>query len=61
MPQPDTLRWTKIPLNNGSGEIPAHGFGALIPDPVETRKATQAAPHTLMVTPAVLEIIAVRQ
>jgi len=61
MPQPDSLRWTNIPPNNGSGETPAHGFGAPIPDPVETRKATQAAPHTLMLTTAVLEILAVRQ
>jgi hypothetical protein len=34
METPDTLRYTKIPLNNGSGAMPAVGFGALIPDPV---------------------------
>ncbi len=30
-------------LNNGSGAIPALGFGTLIPDPVATRTATKAA------------------
>ncbi len=39
----DSLRQTKFPLNNGSGEIPALGFGTLIPDPVATRNATRAA------------------
>jgi diketogulonate reductase-like aldo/keto reductase len=39
----DDLRDTKIPLNNGSGAIPALGFGTLIPDPVATRAATKAA------------------
>ena len=39
----DTLRLTKIALNNGSGAIPAMGFGTLIPDPVATRTATKAA------------------
>src|SRR5436305_11855930 len=39
----DDLRFTKIPLNNGSGSIPALGFGTLIPDPVATRAATKAA------------------
>jgi diketogulonate reductase-like aldo/keto reductase len=39
----DTLRYTKIPLNNGSGAIPAVGFGTLIPDPVATKEATLAA------------------
>jgi diketogulonate reductase-like aldo/keto reductase len=33
----------KIPLINGSGVIPALGFGTLIPDPVDTIKATIAA------------------
>ncbi|MCE0521342.1 MAG: aldo/keto reductase [Methylacidiphilales bacterium] len=37
------LRLAKIPLNNGSGEIPALGFGTLIPDPAETRIATTNA------------------
>ncbi len=39
----DTLQQTKIPLNNGSGAIPALGFGTLIPDPVATKNATRAA------------------
>jgi diketogulonate reductase-like aldo/keto reductase len=39
----DDLRYTKIPLNNGAGAIPALGFGTLIPDPVATRTATKAA------------------
>jgi diketogulonate reductase-like aldo/keto reductase len=39
----DNLRYTRIPLNNGSGAIPALGFGTLIPDPVATRTATKAA------------------
>src|SRR5580765_3015447 len=43
MVEPDNLRYTKIPLNNGSGAIPALGFGTLIPDPVATRVATKAA------------------
>src|SRR5579863_7228385 len=32
-----------IALNNGSGAIPALGFGTLIPDPMATRTATKAA------------------
>ena len=43
MAAPDTLRDTRIPLNNGSGAIPAVGFGTLIPDPLATREATQIA------------------
>lgn len=39
----DNLRYTKMALNNGSGAIPALGFGTLIPDPVATRTATKAA------------------
>lgn len=39
----DGLRNTKLPLNNGSGAIPALGFGTLIPDPIATRVATRAA------------------
>jgi len=39
----DNLRDTKLPLNNGSGAIPALGFGTLIPDPVATKNATKAA------------------
>src|SRR5580765_6791195 len=43
MVEPDDLRYTKIALNNGSGSMPALGFGTLIPDPVATRNATKAA------------------
>lgn len=39
----DNLRYTKLPLRNGSGALPALGFGTLIPDPVATRNATRAA------------------
>jgi diketogulonate reductase-like aldo/keto reductase len=42
----DNLRYTKMALNNGSGAIPALGFGTLIPDPVATRTATKAALET---------------
>ncbi len=37
----DGLRYTKIPLNNGSDEIPALGFGTLIPDPIATKEAVR--------------------
>src|SRR5271154_1693532 len=43
MVESDNLRYTKIALNNGSGAIPALGFGTLIPDPAATRTATRAA------------------
>src|SRR3954447_4990003 len=43
MTQSDNLRYTKLALNNGSGSMPALGFGTLIPDPVATRNATKAA------------------
>ena len=43
MAAPDDLRYTKMKLNNGSGAIPALGFGTLIPDPVATKNATKAA------------------
>src|SRR5438309_8095132 len=43
MVEPDGLRYTKIPLNNGSGAIPALGFGTLIPDTIATKNATKAA------------------
>jgi diketogulonate reductase-like aldo/keto reductase len=39
----DNLRYTKMALNNGSGAIPALGFGTLIPDPIATKVATKAA------------------
>jgi len=40
---PSNLRLAKIPLNFGTGAIPALGFGTLIPDPAETRCATTNA------------------
>ena len=43
MTTPDGLRFKTIPLNHGSGAIPAVGFGTLIPDPVATRRATKTA------------------
>src|SRR5580658_1380529 len=43
MIETDNLRFTKIALNNGSGAMPALGFGTLIPDPVATKNATKAA------------------
>jgi alcohol dehydrogenase (NADP+) len=43
MVESDNLRFTKLALNNGSGAIPALGFGTLIPDPAATRTATKAA------------------
>ncbi len=39
----DNLRYKKIPLTDASGMIPALGFGTLIPDPIDTKKATRAA------------------
>src|SRR3954468_3530819 len=43
MPAADALRYTKMPLNNGSDAMPALGFGTLIPDPVATKIATKAS------------------
>ncbi|HWB07819.1 MAG TPA: aldo/keto reductase [Pirellulales bacterium] len=43
MVESDNLRFTRIALNNGSGAIPALGFGTLIPDPVATKTASKAA------------------
>jgi alcohol dehydrogenase (NADP+) len=37
------LRLTRMPLNNGSGPMPALGFGTLIPDAAETITATRGA------------------
>ncbi len=37
------LRMTRIPLNHGAGQMPALGFGTLIPDPAVTITATGAA------------------
>ena len=39
----DALRDTRIHTAHGSGEIPAAGFGTLIPDPVATKQATREA------------------
>jgi diketogulonate reductase-like aldo/keto reductase len=39
----DTLRYTRFHLVHGSGELPAVGFGTLIPDPLATKQATKAA------------------
>src|SRR3954467_12614841 len=46
MVESDNLRYTKMALNNGSGAMPALGFGTLIPDPMATRIATKAALET---------------
>src|SRR5579871_1082278 len=46
MAENDNLRFTKMALNNGSGAMPALGFGTLIPDPVATKTATKAALET---------------
>jgi diketogulonate reductase-like aldo/keto reductase len=43
MAESDNLRFTKMALKNGSGAMPALGFGTLIPDPVATKVATKAA------------------
>src|SRR5689334_1055973 len=43
MIEPDDLRYTKLAPGNGSGAIPALGFGTLFPDPIATRNATRAA------------------
>src|SRR5271170_6611067 len=37
------FRLTRIPLNNGRGQVPALGFGTLIPDAAATISATRAA------------------
>src|SRR4051794_11654888 len=43
MAEPDNLRHTTMALSDGSGAMPALGFGTLIPDPIATRNATKAA------------------
>ena len=43
MTESSDLRLSKIPLNNGSGPIPALGFGTLIPDAAVTITATRDA------------------
>jgi len=37
------LQMARLPLNHGGGEIPALGFGTLIPDPAVTVTATRDA------------------
>ena len=37
------LRMKKLPLHNGAGQMPALGFGTLIPDPAVTITATRGA------------------
>jgi diketogulonate reductase-like aldo/keto reductase len=41
--QLESLRGTRISLTNGTGEMPALGFGTLIPDPAATREAVETA------------------
>src|SRR5271163_4357436 len=41
--EPAELRMKRMPLNHGSGHIPALGFGTLIPDPAVTISATRDA------------------
>jgi diketogulonate reductase-like aldo/keto reductase len=43
MEAPDTLRYARIPFTHGCGEIPALGFGTLIPDLLMTKQATKTA------------------
>jgi alcohol dehydrogenase (NADP+) len=43
MSESSDFRLTRMPLNNGSGHMPALGFGTLIPDSAETIRATRDA------------------
>ena len=43
---PDNSPYPRLVLNNGSGAIPALGFGTLIADPIQTKQATRAALET---------------
>ena len=43
MSESSDLRMRKIPLAQGAGDMPALGFGTLIPDPTETITATRYA------------------
>jgi len=43
MEAPDMLRYKTIPLITGGKEMPAVGFGTLIPDPVATKQAVRKA------------------
>jgi alcohol dehydrogenase (NADP+) len=46
MMESENLRYAKLAFGNGSGAIPALGFGTLIPDPIATKNATKAALET---------------
>ena len=43
MAESSELRLTRMPLNSGGGQMPALGFGTLIPDAAETITATRNA------------------
>ena len=43
MAELDRLRYRKLALRDGTGMMPALGFGTLIPDATETRNATRTA------------------
>ena len=43
MTEASDLRLKRIPLHQGAGQMPALGFGTLIPDPAETIAATRNA------------------
>ena len=43
MAESSDLRMNRIPLNYGTGQMPALGFGTLIPDPTLTMTATRGA------------------
>jgi alcohol dehydrogenase (NADP+) len=43
MVEPADLQMTRIPLNRGAGQVPALGFGTLIPDAAVTITATRDA------------------
>lgn len=43
MTQPESFQDRKLPLRGGAGRMPALGFGTLIPNAAETRKATTTA------------------
>lgn len=43
MTERSDLRSTRVPLNNGSGRMPALGFGTLIPEAAVTMTATKDA------------------
>src|ERR1700742_2931837 len=43
MSESPDIRLTRIPLKNAAGQLPALGFGALIPDPALTISATRDA------------------